>query len=149
VESVRQQLIKRFPPPPRATDPEKQLGHALYFMLWSIDDRNVTVDGWTVFKVVRETDLSLDAIGLMTLLPGGSVPISLRLDSTERGLAWKAQVSLQDEEWLSLSDSKRWNTVYLFANGDLAEPPWVWDRTYEGIVAGQTPDISLGRDQVP
>jgi len=134
VKSIRQQLIDRFPPPPGAREPDDQLGHALYFMLWSLNDPNVTVDGWTVFKVTGESDVSLDAVGLMTLVPGGSTPMALRVNATDQGLEWNAQVSLNDEVWLSMPASKRWNNVYLFAGGHRVDPPWSWDRTYEGIL---------------
>jgi hypothetical protein len=134
VETIRQRLISRFPPPPRAAGPDDQLGHALYVVLSSLRDPDVTIDGWTLFKVVREADDLLDAVGLMTLLPSGAVPMALQLKTTESGVAWSAQISLRDEVWLSWPDSKRWKNVYLFAGGDRAVPPWSWDRTYEGFV---------------
>jgi len=139
VKSVRQQLIESFPPPPGATEADDQLGHALYFTLWSIDDPDAIVDGWTIFRVIGESDASLDAVGLMTLLPSGSMPIALHVDATHQGLNWSARVSLKDEAWLSLSASKRWNKVCLFAGGDLVEPPWAWDRTYTGTLPGADP----------
>jgi hypothetical protein len=134
VKSVRQQLLDRFPPPPRAIQPDQQLGHALYFMLGAIGDPDVSVDGWKVFKVTGESDVSLDVVGLMWLLPAGSMPVALRVDVTDAGLSWRAQASLKDEGWLSLPDSKRWKNVYLFAGGDRPEPPWSWDRTYTGFL---------------
>jgi hypothetical protein len=140
VESVRQLLLKRHPAPPRSIDSDDRLGYSLYLMLSSLNDPDVTMDGWALFKVIHETDESLEAVGLMTLLPSGSTPMSLRLDSTEKGLHWNAQISLRNEAWLALSDSKRWNDVYLFAKGDRTQPPWVWDRSYEGIVGSQTPE---------
>lgn len=132
MKSVRHQLIERFPPLPGVTEPDDQLSHALYFMLWSLSD--VTVDGWTVFKVTSESEDSLDAVGLMTLLPSGSMPMAIHVVATEQGLEWNAQVSLKDESWLSLSSSKRWKSTYLFACGDLPDPPWSWDRTYTGAL---------------
>ena len=134
MKSVRQQLIERFPPPPRVIEADDQLGHALYCMLWSLGEPDVSVDGWTIFKVTGEAYATLDAVGLMTLLPGGSMPISLHVEATAGGLKWSARASLKDEEWQSQSDSKRWNNVYLFAGGDIADPPWVWDRTYTGTL---------------
>ncbi len=114
-------------------------------MLWSLGDPDVSVDGWTIFKVTGESDASIDAVGLMTLLPSGSMPIALHVDSTDRGISWSARASLKDQAWLSLSDSKRWNNVYLFAGGNLVDPPWAWDRTYTGTVDGLTPNTSLER----
>ena len=135
MKSVRQQLLERFPPPPRAIEPDEQLGHALYFVLWSLGDPDVSVDGWKIFKVTSETDLSLDVVGLMWLLPAGSMPVALHVDATDDGLTWNAQATLRDEAWLSLSDAKRWNNVYLFVNGDRPDPPWSWDRTYTGVLS--------------
>ncbi len=134
MKSVRQQLIERFPPLPLTTAADDQLGHALYFMLRSSVDPDVSLDGWAFFKVTGESKDSLDAVGLMTLLPGGSMPMALHVGATDSGLTWNAQASLQDKAWLSLSDSKRWNNVYLFAGGDRVDPPWSWDRTYAGIL---------------
>jgi hypothetical protein len=135
VKSVRQQLIQRFPPPPREIEADDQLGHALYRMLWSLGDPDVSVDGWTVFKLTRECDASLDGVGLMTLLPSGSMPIAVHVEAADDAITWSARASLRDETWLSLSDSKRWNKVYLYAGGDLAVPQWKWDRTYTGTLA--------------
>src|SRR5688572_12629188 len=118
--SVRQQVLRQFPPQVRAAEPDEQLAAALYFMLWSIDD--LDVDGWTLFRVVRESEESLDAIGLMTLLPSGSIPIAISVKAQEGGLAWSAQVARQDPDWLALSDSKRWNRVYLYATGERESP---------------------------
>ena len=134
MKSVRQQLIEQFPPPPRAIEPDDPLGNALYFMLWSVSDPDISIDGWTFFKVTGESDASLNAVGIMALLPGGSMPIALRVEVTALGLSWNAQASLNDAAWLSLSDSKRWNSVYLLASGDRADPPWSWDRQYSGTL---------------
>jgi hypothetical protein len=131
---VRQELIQRFPPPPRAIEADDQLGHALYFMLWPIGDSDMSVDGWSLFKVTVETETSLEAVGLMTLLPDGSTPIALHVAAADGELQWSARASMKDEVWLSLSHSKRWNSVYLFAGGDLTDPPWTWDRTYAGTL---------------
>jgi hypothetical protein len=130
--SVRQQVLRQFPPQTRLRDPEEELASALYFMLWSIDD--LTVDGWVLFRVVQESDDSLDAVGLMTLLPSGSVPIALNIRADEGGLTWSVQSGLQDRAWLALSDSKRWNNVYLYATGERETPPWAWGRQYQGRV---------------
>jgi len=103
-------------------------------MLWAIEEPDVSVDGWKIFKVTGESDVSLDAVGLMWLLPTGSMPVALHVEVTDAGLSWKARASLKDEGWLSLSDSKRWKNVYLFAGGDRPEHPWSWDRSYAGIL---------------
>ena len=132
--SVREQLLHRFPPPKPRMQPDDEVAHALYFMLWHIDDQNVCVDGWTLFRIIRESENSLDAVGLMSLLPTGSVPIEVSVTATESGLVWSAQVARRDPAWLSLSDSKQWNRVYLYATGELERPQWTWERRYEGSV---------------
>ena len=132
MKSVRQELIQRFPPPRRVSEADDQLGHALESMLRFVGDPDVSADGWSLFKVTVETDASLEAVGLMMLLPDGSTPIALHVAATDGELQWSARASMKDEVWLSLSHSKRWKSVYLFAGGDLADPPWAWDRTYAG-----------------
>ena len=130
--SVRQQVLRQCPPQARVREPDDELATALYFMLWSIDD--LTVDGWALFRVVQESEDSLDAVGLMTLLPSGSVPMALNIGADEGGLTWSVQAALQDRAWLALTDSKRWSNVYLYATGARGTPPWTWGRQYQGRV---------------
>jgi hypothetical protein len=111
-------------------EPNEELATALYFMLRSIDD--LSMDGWALFRVVQESEDMIDAVGLMTLLPSGSVPVALNVTADEGGLIWSLQAALQDRDWLALSDSKRWNSVYLYAVGDRETP--TWDRRYHGRV---------------
>lgn len=132
MKSIRQQLIDWFPPPPGVTEADDQLEHALYFMLWGLGDSDVAVDGWTFFKITGESNSSLDAVGMMDLLPEGSMPIALHVRASDGEIRWNARASLNDEGWLSMSDSKRWTKVYLFASGGLVEPPWEWNRSYKG-----------------
>jgi hypothetical protein len=134
MRSIRQEVLERFPLRTGGRGADEEFADALYAMLRSIDDLCVTVDGWTFFRVVQESADSVDVVGLMVLLPGGSVPIAISLRSAERGLDWSLQIGRQDGVWLSLSDSKRWNSVYLYASGDRHSPPWIWDRTYQGSV---------------
>jgi hypothetical protein len=130
---VRQQVIQRFPSDSRVSE-EEQLATALYFLLWSIEELEVSVDGWSLLQVVRESDDSLDAVGLMTLLPNGSIPMAISVRAAADGIAWSAQVAVPDQEWDSLSHSKRWNSVYLHATGDRGERSWTWGRQYQGVV---------------
>jgi hypothetical protein len=136
VTAIRELVLRQFPRGIRAREPNDDLEDALYFMLRLVDV-GVTVDGWTVFRVVQETDDSLEAIGLMTLLPSGSVPIAVNVTRHQDGIAWSAQVGREDYEWLALSESKRWKTIYLYASCDLQEPRWTWNLTRQGVYAGR------------
>jgi hypothetical protein len=128
--SARQRLLLQFPRRGRGVDPDGDVAEAVYSMLWSIE--GLGVDGWSLFRITQESNESLEAIGLMTLLPHGSIPIAIVVKVDEHGLAWSAKVGQQDQHWLSLSDSKRWNSVYLYASGDQKEPQWAWGRQYSG-----------------
>jgi hypothetical protein len=130
--SVRQELLRQFPTEDCVTEPDADVAAAVYAILWSTDD--LVVDGWTLFRVVQESNDSLAAVGLMTLLPNGSIPISVTIRADEGELAWSAHTGLQDTGWLALSDSKRWNSVCLYATGVREEPEWTWDRRYQGRV---------------
>jgi hypothetical protein len=134
MQTVREQLVHRFPLPKGRAEPDEDVAHALYFMLWSLEDRSVAVDGWELFRIIRESGDSLDAVGLMSLLPTGSVPIEISVNATQRGLVWTAQVARRDSAWLSLSDSKQWKRVYLYATGEVERPEWTWEERYEGCV---------------
>jgi hypothetical protein len=80
--SVRQQVLRQFLSQTSLREADEELATALYFMLRSIDD--LSVDGWALFRVIQESQDSLDAVGLMTLLPSGSVPIAVNVTTDER-----------------------------------------------------------------
>ncbi|WP_129775592.1 hypothetical protein [Peristeroidobacter soli] len=100
MESVRQQLLRLFPIQIRVDEPGADVAAAIYAMLWGLED--LAVDGWALFRVVRESAASLEAVGLMTLLPDGSVPMSVSVKGDEMGLAWSARAGVQDQQWLAL-----------------------------------------------
>ena len=132
--SVREQLLQRFQLTGDVREPDQELGDALYVLLYSIDLKNISVDGWNSFYVIRESRNSLDAVGLMTLLPTGSVPIEINVSSIESGFSWSVQIGRLDSEWLGMSESKQWKQVYLYATGGRDTPHWAWDRRCNGSV---------------
>lgn len=109
MRSVREQVLQHFPlEGARVREPDDGLKNALYALPWTIQDEDLTVDGWVYFRVIRESKESLDAVGLMTLLPAESVPIEINIKGHEGGFAWSVQIGRLDPPWLALSDSKRW-----------------------------------------
>ena len=147
MESVRQQLLRLFPIPVCVAEPDGDVAAAIYAMLWAMED--LVVDGWALFRVVHESDDSLEALGMMTLLPDGSVPISVSVKADELGLVWSARAGIQDQRWLALSNSKRWNDVYLYATGGRDEPRWAWGRECRGHKAANGASIHVARDVTP
>ena len=85
MRSVREQVLQHFPIEARVRGPDDELKNALYALLWSIDDKDLIVDGWAYFRVIRESKESLDAVGLMTLLPSESVSESVPIEINVRG----------------------------------------------------------------
>jgi hypothetical protein len=142
--TIRQLVVRRFSVGNRAREPDDELADALYFMLRMVNV-DVAVDGWALFRVTQEASDCLTAIGLMTLLPDGSVPIAVSVRVHNDGLAWSAQLGRNDFAWSAIPESKRWKSVYLHASGDLNEPPWTWGPTYQGVHGVQMPDNSLER----
>ena len=132
--SVREQVQRHFALEARAREPDDELADGLYGLLYSIDLEDVSVDGWDYFRVVRESKESLDAVGLMALLPSGSVPIQISVKGHESGFTWSMQIARVDPVWRALSDSKRWNSVYLYAAGEHEMPQWTWGQQYHGSV---------------
>jgi hypothetical protein len=131
--AIRQLVLQQFSVRTRVREPNDDLADALYFMLRMVHV-DVVVDGWALFRVVQEADDHLTAIGLMTLLPTGSVPVAISVSAHQDGIAWSAQVGREDDDWLALSESKRWKIVYLYASGDLEEPRWTWSPPYQGLL---------------
>ena len=127
--SVRELILKHF-----ARESDDDLADALYVLLYSADLQYLGVDGWDYFRVVSETVDSIRAVGLMCLLPSGSVPIEVNIRRDEAGVTWSVQVARLDPAWLALSDSKRWKSLYLYATGERETPQWTWDRQYQGSV---------------
>lgn len=133
MKTAREKLLREFPLKALTKGPDEELANSLYALLWSVDGLEVVVDGWSYFRVVRESPESLSAVGLMTLLPSGSIPIEIEVEATDSSLAWKVQVAQVDSEWLALSESKRWNRVYLYATGERATLQWSWGESLEGL----------------
>ncbi len=128
---IRQQVVQRFRQVVRGGTPDEDLADALYALLRSIDT-DVSVDGWSLFRVVRESTQALDAVGLMTLLPSEAVPIDISVRAQVGGFEWAVRIGRQDDRWLTLSSDKQWKSVYLYATTGTESPPWTWGPLYGG-----------------
>jgi hypothetical protein len=133
VKPIRQQVIERFPHFVRGRAPDEDLADALYALLWWIET-DVPVDGWALMRVVHESTQALDAVGLMTLLPTGAVPIAISVRAQAAGFEWSMRIGVLDASWLALSSDKQWNSVYLYATGNAESPRWTWGPRHEGSV---------------
>ena len=112
------------------------LADATYVFLRVRNDLSHSVDGWTSFHLAQECTESLRAVGTMALLPDGEAPVELQL-STETGkVQYLLRVGLVDEHWQSLSASKRWKSIYLYATQDRAIN-WTWSESISGHLSDQ------------
>jgi hypothetical protein len=132
MSTARNQLLERFPFARNAHDSNEELASALYSLLRT-SDIAVTVDGWGFFGTVRESPQEVEAVGLMSLLPTGEVPIEVRVEATSAGLAFEARVGRDDDAWRALSDSKRWRLLYQYVHGD-GPLGWDWDTSFRGVL---------------
>jgi hypothetical protein len=133
VRTVRNELLKLFPSVRGRLEPDTELADALYYLLRT-NNVGVTVDGWDFIRIVRESHESIEAVGLMWLLPNGLVPMAVHVEATAAGLAWAVQIGREDEDWRHQSESEKWKSVYLYASGDCNEPGWTWDEKRQGTV---------------
>ena len=115
------------------TEPDEELADSIYRLLWQLENHEVVIDGWSYFRVVEESSTELTAVGLMWQLPSGSVPIEVNLALKGKEIAWSIRFGQPDQSWLDLSNSKRWNYVYLYAD-DSGPPEWIWSEPYEGVL---------------
>lgn len=133
MKPIREQVLERFPHFVRGRAPDEDLADALYALLWSIET-GVSVDGWALLRVVRESAQELDAVGLMTLLPSGAVPIGISLRARAGSFEWSMRIGRMDARWLALSSDKQWSSVYLHATSESESPPWTWGARHDGSV---------------
>lgn len=84
-------------------------------------------------RIVDETLESLRVVGISYVLPEGQLPIEARLRSVDGSIEYQILVGLEDAAWASLTESKRWKSVYANA-ADGAEPGWNWDRLVNGTL---------------
>ena len=112
------------------------LAYAIYLLLRGLPDLDLTVDGWSIFQVVQETAVSLNAFGLMYVLPTGEVPIEVVLTRQSSSTAYRLRTGIVDESWNSLSESKRWRVAYQYAKQQ-SNAYWDWVEP----IAGNVPDV--------
>jgi hypothetical protein len=98
-----------------------------------IPNLDVALDGWKMFRLMTETITSLRAVGIMHVLPGGELPVEVMLSTSLEGTRYRVQIGGDDSEWKSLSESKRWKAVYLYATGECDEQ-WVWSKPISGCL---------------
>jgi hypothetical protein len=125
------ELVHRcFPAEPTG---EAAFTYASYLYLRGIPNIDVAVDGWRMLRLVSETAASLRAVGIMYVLPTGEIPIEVELSRELRSTRYWLRVGMDDSRWGSLSDSKRWKAVYLYANGECDEA-WNWSQQVSGCL---------------
>ena len=130
---IRQRVLACYPEAARGRAADEGLEVALYYLLSSVD-AGVNFDGWTLFRVVRESAQAIEAVGLMSLLPGGAVPIAINVRESSGGFEWRMRMGDLDASWHALSSSKQWDRVYLYATGDAQSPPWAWGEERHGTI---------------
>lgn len=122
---------KQFPGDTRGSEAFK---YALQLYLYPLPNWEVAIDWWSLFNVVKETPKVLCAIGIAEVLPSGELPIDAELSFIDGAIEYRILVGSDDQVWSSLTNSKRWNTVPLYAAEGL-EPEWNWERVVTGSLA--------------
>jgi len=99
-----------------------------------IPNLDAAVDGWRILRLVREDATSLQAVGIMHVLPTGELPLEVELSREPASTRYRLRIGIGDARWEALSHSKRWNAVYLYASGERAEE-WAWSEPVSGYLA--------------
>ena len=133
-ETLREHLLRRYRLR-EGISPEDALADALYVLACDLfgsllELHQRTPDGWRELFVMHEDEHTLRAIGILYFLPRGELPLEFELSSRPGGIRCELLVGAEDP-WSSLSESKRWKSVYLYATTGAA-PTWTWQ---EGIEA--------------
>jgi len=134
-ETIREILLRRRSELVRTDLPDNlsdaALADAIYGLLRGDRDLHLAVDGWTSFHVTHETPLSLKVVGIMTILPADDLPLEVDVSRDSNGARYLLRIGLADERWYSLSESKRWKSVYLYATQD-RNVDWTWSEPVSG-----------------
>ncbi|MEL7188306.1 MAG: hypothetical protein AAGK17_02035 [Pseudomonadota bacterium] len=109
---------------------DKALAYAIEGYCRAISDL-ASMDGFSSFYVIEETERTLRAVGLSYFLPSGHLPIELRFKATESEVTFVARVGRNDEKWSDMTEKKQWSSVYLFATEHHA-PNWNWAQPIAG-----------------
>ena len=112
---------------------DEAFAYALELFLRTIDNLEM-MDGWRMVRLVRETDTSLRAVGIMHVLPAGALPCEVELSRELKSIRYWVRIGVDDDRWRSLSDSKSWNAVYLYATAGRKEE-WTWSKPISGCIA--------------
>ena len=121
---------ERFPTDPAGED---AFSYAFELYLRALPHLGVTVDGWRMLRIVDETRTSLRAVGIMHILPAGERPLEVDLCREGGSIRYRLRVGM-DARWNSLSDSKRWKAVYIYASGERDEE-WTWSEPIASCLA--------------
>jgi len=141
-DTIRTHVLTRYPPLAELvrsrfpSDPtgEAAFSYALELYVRAIPNLDVAVDGWKTLRVVRETRISLRAVGLMHVLPASELPLEVELSREIGSTRYRVRVGSDDARWGALSNSKRWKVVYLYASGE-GDEEWNWREPIVGCLA--------------
>jgi hypothetical protein len=137
--TVRSVVLTRFPDLVRRSFPtcpagEEAFAYALELYLRAIPNLDTAVDGWRMLRLVRENATSLQAVGIMHVLPTGELPLEVELSREPALTRYRLRMGIGDARWDALSHSKRWKAVYLYASGERDEE-WTWSEPVSGCLA--------------
>lgn len=131
--TARNHVTESLPLPEAVADgPDDELANSMYRLLWTLETSEASVDGWLYFAVIRETASEISTVGLMSLLPSGSIPIQVDVRVSDDQAQWVVRFGRMNLTWLELSESKRWNYVYLYSRGVNDRPKGAADDRHNG-----------------
>ena len=138
-DTVRNVVLTRFPELVRRSFPtcpagEEAFAYALELYVRMIPNLDAAVDGWRMLRLVRDHATSLQAIGLMHVLPTGELPLEIELSREPAATRYRVLIGIDDARWDALSHSKRWKAVYLYASGE-RDAEWAWSEPVSGYLA--------------
>jgi hypothetical protein len=113
---------------------EEAFAYALELYLRVIPNLDTAVDGWRMLRLVRENATSLQAVGIVHVLPTGELPLEVELSREPASTRYRLRIGIGDARWDALSHSKRWKAVYLYASGERDEE-WTWSEPVSGYLA--------------
>ncbi len=108
--------------------------YALYLYVRGLPEVDIAVDGWRTLQISRETRGFMRAVGIMSILPPDELPLEVVLRLRGAETAYWLRFGVPDRLWRSMTRSRRWKAVYLYAH-DRHAASWNWADPVAGAVS--------------
>ncbi|MBB5213329.1 hypothetical protein HNQ53_003585 [Microbulbifer hydrolyticus] len=90
-------------------------------------------DGHQAFHTLRKDERSISCVGLVEDFECNVYPFWLKVNLERAELNYDVYVGRRDSTWIELSNSRKWNAIYVLST-DEAASEWDWQDHFTGTL---------------